>query len=77
MALYAVMKTYWALGGAAGRPAEFERNGAPEPLIWMKRHGLDSTVLEAVGGVVLLLALVRPWGMRVPRWVLLVPWCCA
>ncbi|GGR99144.1 hypothetical protein GCM10010169_49700 [Micromonospora fulviviridis] len=75
---YAVMKTYWAFGGAAGRPegdlaAEFERNGAPEPLIWMERHGLDFTVLGAVGGLLLLLALVRPWGMRIPRWALLVP----
>jgi hypothetical protein len=75
---YAVMKTYWAFGGTAGRPAgdlaaQFERNGAPELLVWMERHGLDFTVMGALGGALLLMGLVRPWGMRVPRWVLLVP----
>ena len=75
---YAVMKTYWAFGGTAGRPAgdlaaEFERNGAPELLVWMERHGLDFTVVAALVGVLLLMGLVRPWGRRIPRWVLLVP----
>ncbi|MFD0902077.1 hypothetical protein [Actinomadura sediminis] len=75
---YAAMKTYWALGGAAGRPAgdlaaEMEANGAPGALVWMERHGLDFTVVGAVAAMALLAALVLPWGRRVPRGWLLVP----
>ncbi|MFI0351708.1 hypothetical protein [Actinomadura sp. 9N407] len=75
---YAVMKTYWALGGTAGKPAgdlaaQFQANGAPEVLVWMERHGLDFTVLGALAGMLLLAALVLPWGTRLPRWSLLAP----
>ncbi|MFD6948641.1 hypothetical protein A6A08_18030 [Nocardiopsis sp. TSRI0078] len=75
---YAVMKTYWAFGGTAGRPAgdlaeQLRAHGAPEALVWMERHGLDFTVLGALAGAVLLVALVLPWGTWLPRWVLLVP----
>lgn len=70
------MKTYWAFGGDAGRPAGdlaagMRANGAPEPLVWMEQHGIDFTVLGAFGGVLLLTALTRPWGERLPRWALL------
>ncbi len=75
---YTVMKTYWAFGGTAGRPAgdlaaHLKVNGAPEALVWLERHGLDFTVVAALVGVLLLAALVLPWGARLPRWSLLVP----
>lgn len=75
---YAVMKTYWAVGGTAGKPAgdlatQLQVNGAPEALVWMERHGLDFTALGALMGMLLLAALVLPWGRRLPRWSLLVP----
>ncbi|MFF5260841.1 hypothetical protein ACFY4C_18025 [Actinomadura viridis] len=75
---YVVMKTYWAFGGTAGRPggdlaAQLRANGAPEALVWMERHGLDFTVLGAIVGAALLMALVSPWGARLPRWSLLAP----
>ncbi len=78
LAPYILMKTYWAFGGTAGRPAgdlvaEMRANGVPEALVWMERHGIDFTVLGALGGVLLLVALTRPWGERLPRWTLLVP----
>ncbi|WP_106401620.1 hypothetical protein [Actinocorallia populi] len=80
---YVVMKTYWAFGGTAGKPpgdlaAQFRENGAPEALVWMEQHGLDFTVLGAFAGMLLLAALVLPWGRRLPRWSLLFPgWACA
>jgi hypothetical protein len=75
---YIAMKTYWAFGGNAGRPAgdlgaEMLANGAPEALVWMERHGIDFTALGALGGVLFLVALARPWGERLPRRLLLVP----
>ncbi|MEU4545565.1 hypothetical protein [Nonomuraea dietziae] len=70
------MKTYWAFGGNAGRPAGdlavgLRANGAPEVLVWMEQHGIDFTVLGAAGGVLLLAALTWPWGELLPRWALL------
>ncbi|WP_406066977.1 hypothetical protein [Micromonospora sp. NBC_01638] len=78
LAPYILMKTYWAFGGNAGRPAGelaalMRANGAPEALVWMEQHGIDFTVLGALGGVLLLTALTRPWGERLSRWALLVP----
>ncbi|WP_156326092.1 hypothetical protein [Nonomuraea sp. SBT364] len=75
---YILMKSYWAFGGSAGRPAadlpaEMRANGAPEALVWMEQHGIDFTVLGAVGGIVLLAALARPWGERLPPLALLAP----
>ena len=75
---YVMMKTYWAFGGTAGRPAgdladQFEANGAPEMLVWMERHGLDFTVVAALIGILFLAALALPWRTRSPRWSLLVP----
>ncbi|MFI6515411.1 hypothetical protein ACIBF1_07600 [Spirillospora sp. NPDC050679] len=75
---YAVMKTYWALGGTAGKPAgdlaaQLRANGAPAALVWMERHGLDFTVVAALVGALLLVALTASWGTRLPGWSLLVP----
>ncbi|MFF4621374.1 hypothetical protein [Nonomuraea jabiensis] len=78
LAPYVVMKTYWAFGGTAGRPAgdlaaQLRVNGAPEVLVRLEQHGLDFTVVAALVGVLLLAALALPWGTRLPRWSLLVP----
>ena len=76
---YVVTKTYWAAGGRVGLPDgcdiadEFVRNGAPAALVWLERHGVDFTAGFAALGAALLLALVAPWGLRLPRMVLLVP----
>jgi hypothetical protein len=77
LAPYVLMKTYWAFGGNAGRPpgdlaAALRADGAPEVLVWMEQHGIDFTVLGALAGVLLLAALTRPWGERLPRRALLV-----
>ena len=76
---YAAMKTVWAAGGsfAGRRGAEVARisaeNGASE--LWLALHswGIDPTVLFACAGVLLLWALVLPWGELLPRWLLLTP----
>ncbi|MEV5827588.1 hypothetical protein AB0L25_18665 [Spirillospora sp. NPDC052242] len=75
---YVLMKTYWAFGGTAGKPAgdmaaRLQQNGAPAAIVWMERHGLDFTVFGALAGMLLLAALVLPWGTRLPRWTLLLP----
>ncbi|MEU8579683.1 hypothetical protein [Streptomyces abikoensis] len=72
---YVAMKLYWSWGGTAGKPRrlnladEFARNGAPWPLVWLERHGIDFTAVGIVLGITLLGALVRPWGQVFPRWV--------
>lgn len=76
---YAALKTYWALGGQAGVPPgfnmadEFQRNGAPSFLVWMERHHIDFTAVLALMGVVVLLVLVHPLSLRLPRRLLIVP----
>jgi hypothetical protein len=72
-ALYAAVSFHWAFGGTAGigtlggRLEEMARNGDPAVL------GLAGIAgVLKVAGVVLALALVRPWGRVVPRRVLLV-----
>ncbi|WP_344547158.1 hypothetical protein [Actinomadura fulvescens] len=75
---YVMMKTYWALGGTAGKPAgdlavQLRVNGAPEVVVWMERHGLDFTAAGALVGMLLVVALVVSWGARLPRWSVLVP----
>lgn len=76
---YISIKTYWAMGGEAGMPSgfdmalEFEKNGAPDLLVWMERHGIDFTVVLALAGVGLLAMLSRPGSLRVPRLLLLIP----
>lgn len=69
---FAMVSVYWALGGTAGLDTlgggieELAR--ARDPLI-LGANGA-ATVLKVLGGV-LALALVRPWGRRLPRWLLL------
>ncbi|MCC3764700.1 hypothetical protein K3N28_16710 [Glycomyces sp. TRM65418] len=78
LAPYAAMKTYWAFGGTAGKPAgsladQLRENGAPASVVWLEEHGVDFTVLAALAGVLLLVALARTRGAWLPRWCLLVP----
>jgi hypothetical protein len=66
--LYAVPSFYWAAGGTVGLDTvggaieELARDRDPAGLAL----GIGAGVLK-VGGAVLALALVRPWGRRVPR----------
>ncbi|WP_329619450.1 hypothetical protein OG357_02155 [Streptomyces sp. NBC_01255] len=65
--VYPAVKFSWWLGGEFGRPADFNETGAP----------VMSALLLA-GSVLLALALVRPWGRRLPRRVpLLAGWSLA
>ncbi|MEV0841246.1 hypothetical protein AB0I55_17015 [Actinocatenispora sera] len=72
---YAAMKTVWALGGTfagvsgARMLAISARNGASGLWLTLESYGLDATALLAALGVLLLFALVRPWGRVFPRWV--------
>lgn len=76
---YISIKTYWALGGRAGLPSgfdmaqEFEKNGAPELVVWLERHGIDFTVVLALAGVGLLAILSSPRSARIPRLLALMP----
>ncbi|MER7462089.1 hypothetical protein [Streptomyces sp. NPDC097981] len=76
---YAAMKLTWALGGTfagitgAEMLAAYERNGASGLWMTLERWGLDGTVLMALIGILLLFCLIRPWGMRLPRWLPLTP----
>ncbi|MFI9296729.1 hypothetical protein [Streptomyces gardneri] len=58
--VYPAVKFYWWLGGGFGRSTDFNETGAP----------VMSALLLA-GSVLLSLAVVRPWGRRLPRWMLL------
>nr|WP_243274982.1 hypothetical protein [Streptomyces albus] len=71
---YAAMKLVWVLGGTfagvsgAEVRAASRRNGASGLWLALEAHGVDATVLLAGLGTFLLWGLVRPWGMRFPRW---------
>ncbi|KAA2254459.1 DUF3995 domain-containing protein [Solihabitans fulvus] len=70
--LYALVSAYWALGGTAGVDT---LGGKLEELARARQPGLIAVVwvtvaLKLAGGV-LGLALVRPWGRRPPRWMVL------
>ncbi|MFK4693702.1 hypothetical protein RKD22_006637 [Streptomyces pristinaespiralis] len=73
---YMAMKLVWATGGTfAGISGEemlemSERNGASGIWLTLESWGLDGTVLLAALGILLLWALVRPWGQVFPRWTL-------
>jgi hypothetical protein len=70
--VFAALSCYWALGGTAGAetisPAIVELARAYDPLVyaplWL------SALIKIISGVVVL-ALIEPWGKRVPRQVLL------
>ncbi|WP_405700850.1 hypothetical protein [Streptomyces sp. NBC_00069] len=76
---YIVMKLNWALGGTfagiegAQVLAASERNGASGLWLTLERWGLDPTALMAFAGILLLFCLIRPWGLRLPRWLPLTP----
>ncbi|MET8756111.1 hypothetical protein ABZW32_39375 [Streptomyces sp. NPDC004667] len=76
---YIAMKLHWALGGTfagvsgAEVLAESARNGASGVWLTLERWGLDATVLMALAGILLLFCLIRPWGLRLPRWLPLTP----
>jgi hypothetical protein len=70
--LFAAVSLYWAAGGTAGLDTLGgtieERVRAGDPVIM--RANWAAVVLKTLGGV-LALALVQPWGRRLPRWMVL------
>ena len=60
------VRLYQALGGTVGLAGTFE-----DPV------GMRRASLAAAGGILLVgvgsLALVRPWGLRLPRWLVIAP----
>ncbi len=71
--LFAALSFYWALGGAAGSdtvsPAIAQLARAHVP--WVMAALWISAIIKVVSGFVAL-ALIQPWGSRVPRWILLI-----
>ena len=69
--LYAVPSFYWALGGTAGLDTV---GGAIEQLGRTRDPAGVALAIGAgvlkVAGALLALALVRPWGRALPRWLL-------
>jgi hypothetical protein len=64
---YAVgVRGYQAAGGTLGLPGTFEHPAA------IRRASLVAGVVILLVGVGAL-ALVRPWGLRLPRWLVIVP----
>src|SRR5215470_12758381 len=70
--LFAALSFYWALGGTAGAetfsPAIVQLTRARVP--WFIAVLWIAALLKVFSGFVAL-ALIRPWGSRVPRWILL------
>ncbi|WP_395363999.1 hypothetical protein ACHGLA_26770 [Streptomyces sp. YH02] len=68
---YTALKTAWALGVTPGYTGTGRPGADPEYTsdlgIWLYDHGVDVTAVLAVLGMVLALALTRPWGRRLPR----------
>lgn len=64
---YATEKIHWGLGGTVGlaSPDAF----GDDVHLWTP--GLGDTAVLALIGAGIALALVRPWGRRIPRWALL------
>ncbi len=70
--LYALVSFYWAAGGTAGLDTvggSIEEMGRAHDARGILL-GSVAGVLKVAGGLVAL-ALVRPWGRAVPRWLLL------
>ena len=69
---FAALSCYWALGGTVGTqtisPAIVALARAHDPLVyaalWL------GALVKVISGVVVL-ALIQPWGRRIPRWLLL------
>ncbi|SHE58408.1 DUF3995 domain-containing protein [Streptoalloteichus hindustanus] len=76
-AIYGALKLYWAVGGtvllreAPLPPEMIELLVNRDP--WAVGFGLWGTVVLAAGGVLVTLAMARPWGLRIPRWLLATP----
>jgi Protein of unknown function (DUF3995) len=70
--LFAALSFYWALGGTAGSetisPAIAQLTRARVP--WFMAVLWITAILKVFSGFVAL-ALVQPWGRKVPRWILL------
>ncbi|WP_329115346.1 hypothetical protein [Streptomyces sp. NBC_01353] len=68
---YAALKTAWALGVTSGFTGEGRPGADPtytsDAGLWLYDHGVDITVVLALIGMALALALTRPWGRRLPR----------
>ena len=70
--VFAALSCYWALGGTVGTqtvsPAIVALARAHDPLVeaalWL------GAFLKVISGIVVL-ALIRPWGRKIPRWLLL------
>ena len=76
---YVAMKLTWAGGGTFAGLSGHEmlaisrRNGASGLWLSLQEVGVDVTVVLAVVGAALLVALVRTWGRRLPRALLVGP----
>ena len=76
---YVAMKLTWAAGGTfagisgAELLAISRRNGASDLWLTLQEAGVDATVALAVAGALLLVALLRTWGRRLPRALLVGP----
>ncbi|MFI8960549.1 hypothetical protein ACIGO8_00410 [Streptomyces sp. NPDC053493] len=72
---YTALKTAWALGLTVGYTGEGRPGADPEYTsdlgLWLYDHGVDVTAVLAGLGMLLALALTRPWGRRLPRPLLL------
>ena len=63
--MYAITRWAWALGFPLGLTEKFYREGQAVGLWW---RGAALATL-AIGGAVLTIGLVRPWGEVFPRWI--------
>ncbi|WP_128979674.1 hypothetical protein [Streptomyces roseicoloratus] len=72
---YATLKTAWALGATVGYTGTGKPGMDPRYTsdlgIRLYEHGVDVTAVLALAGMVLALALTRPWGLALPRLPLL------
>ncbi|WP_161982462.1 DUF3995 domain-containing protein [Dictyobacter alpinus] len=70
--LFALLSFFWAAGGKTGLH-EFE---IEKPDAFLYATNLIAAVLKVVAGLIAL-ALVQPWGKRIPRWMLITSACVA
>lgn len=64
--IYAATRWIWALGWGIGLDPEAYRRGQEEGL-WLAGAALGSM---GIGGALLTIGLLRPWGERFPRWMI-------
>src|SRR5262252_8901245 len=71
--LFAALSFYWALGGTVGAdtisPEIVQPARAHVP--WVVAVLWIAAIIKVFSGLIAL-ALIRPWGRRIPRWVLLI-----